>query len=372
MRLFAFVLICLLFIPAFASAQQPQYGDYIDLPGAGWPADPTIIEVDGTWYLYPTTNSSSIECWSSTDLDIWTYEGAAWGPAPAGSWNDHGVWAPDVFEHDGLFYMYYTADEKIGVAEADNPLGPFVDVYDHPFIGGGYGDVPFNSIDAHVFRDTDGSLYLYATGYSPLTFLRVFPMVDPVTLEGSWEFLLIANPFGWDRFVIEAPWMVLRDGIYYLMYSGFGADRPQYAVGYATANHPTGPFTKYERNPILKMDPDYDFYGPGHHTLTEDPAGDIWMFYHTKINDQVNWERRIRKNKIDFTDDGQIYVDLGLGPPPPLPDDDDDDDDNDDDTGDDDDDDDDDTASGDDDDQTPAPEESGDSGAEENDEGCCG
>ena len=332
-----FLSLVLLYPFDLATAQVPEYGDYINFPGAGLPADPTVIEKDGTWYLYPTTIGDRLECWSSSDFDVWTYEGVIWGPAPQGSWNDHGVWAPDVFEHEESFYIYYTAAEMIGVAVADNPLGPFVDVYDHPLIGDGWGNVTGHAIDAHMFRDTDGSLYLYATGYYPITFLRVFPMTDPVNLQGTWDFLFSANPFSWELFVIEGPWMILHDGRYYLMYSGNGANQPLYSIGYATADNPMGPFTKYERNPILRMDPEYDFWGPGHHTLTIGPDGETWMFYHTKIDSQINYQRRIRKNKVVFTEDGQLYVDLGLGPPPPL--DDDDDDDNDDDSATDDDDD---------------------------------
>jgi len=297
----------------------PQYGEYIDLPGADGSADPHIIEVDGAWYLYPTTTGVSIECWRSSDFENWEYEGVVWGPAPAGSWNDGGVWAPDVFAHEGQFYLYYTANDKIGVAVADSPVGPFEDVYDHPLIGGGYGGEMQDAIDAHMFRDQDGRLYLYTTGtFGPLRFQRVFPMLDPWTVEGPWKLLFVTNLLSWEMFVNEGAWMILRNGVYYLMYSGNGANLPLYGLGYATAESPTGPFTKYEQNPILRMDPDHDFYGPGHNSVTTGPDGKLWMFYHTKVNERVNYDRLIRKNKIAFTEDGQLYVDVGLGPPSPL------------------------------------------------------
>lgn len=94
-----------LLLPGLALAQVPQYGEYIDLPGAVGAADPHVIEADGVWYLYPTSTGVSIECWSSTDLETWVYEGAAWGPATPGSWNDHGVWAPEIFEHEDSYYL---------------------------------------------------------------------------------------------------------------------------------------------------------------------------------------------------------------------------------------------------------------------------
>lgn len=372
-RLFAvFAFFLSLWVAAPAPAQEPQYGPYLELPGDPLAADPHVIEVDGTWYLYPTTTSVSVECWSSVDLETWEYAGVVWGPAAPGAWNDHGVWAPEVFAAEDRFYLYYTADEKIGVAVADSPVGPFVDVYDHPLIGGGYGGADFNAIDANLFRDVDGSLYLYATGYSPITFLRVFPMADPVTVGGDWVFLFMANPLSWELFVVEGPWMIRRDDVYYLMYSGFGADLPFYAVGYATAAGPTGPFTKYAGNPILRADWDHEFYGPGHHSLTEGPDGELWMVYHTKLYHQRGWDRRLRKNKVAFTGDGRLYVDLGLGPPPPLDDDDDDDNNNDNDNDNDDDDDNDDDNG---DDASPADDDASPNGggeADDDDDDACG
>lgn len=304
--------------PGPALPSQPRYGEVIDLPDAAGAADPAVIEVDGAWYLYPTHTGIDVECWRSTDLETWTYEGVVWGPAESGTWNDAKVWAPDVFEHEGQFYLYYTANMKIGVAVADDPTGPFVDVYDHPLLGGGQGGVAFNTIDAHMFRDADGAFYLYATGYLPIAYLRVFLMADPVTVGGDWEFLFAANPLSWELFINEGPWMIVHDGVYYLMYSGHGADRPRYSLGYATASCPMGPFTKYQGNPILKADEEYDFWGPGHNSVTVGPDGDFWIFYHTKDNRHVGWDRHVRKNRIAFTDDGRLYVDLGLGPPPPI------------------------------------------------------
>ena len=330
------IFLSVLFLASFAYGQEPQYGDYIDLPGAGLLADPTVIEEAGVWYLYPTKSGVSVECWMSTDLETWTYAGVVWGPAVPGEWNDANVWAPDVWkdEETGDVYLYYTANNMIGVAVADNPLGPFVDVYDHPLIGGGYADAGF-SIDAHMFRDIDGALYLYSTAYVPIGSLRVFPMADPVTVGGPWTLLFVANPLAGEGFVNEGPWMITHDGVYYLMYSKHGANTPFYGIAYATADHPTGPFTKYERNPILETDWMHEFFGPGHHTITVGPDDELWMFYHTKLNGGINWDRRIRKNRVAFTADGQLFVDLGTGEPPPL-DDDADDDVTDDDTSDDD------------------------------------
>ncbi|MCZ7583454.1 MAG: hypothetical protein M5R36_09045 [Deltaproteobacteria bacterium] len=67
-----------------AAAQEPVFGDYLDLPNNANAADPSVIEVDGTYYLYPTNSYTTIECWSSGDLETWAYEGGGLGAGGAG------------------------------------------------------------------------------------------------------------------------------------------------------------------------------------------------------------------------------------------------------------------------------------------------
>src|SRR5689334_24302922 len=74
----------------------------------GGPADPDVILVDGTYYLYPTTHGHGYDAWTSTDLVNWKPRGRVF-KAPHG-----GAWAPDVFHNkrgDGKFYLYYTDSE---------------------------------------------------------------------------------------------------------------------------------------------------------------------------------------------------------------------------------------------------------------------
>lgn len=316
-------------------AGRPNYGEPIELDGTEAAADPSIIRVEEFYYLYPTTDSNTIECWSSEDMIDWLYEGAVWGPPEPGAWNDSWVVAPDVLPYEGRYYLYYAAGKKIGhigVAVSDSPTGPFIDVYDHPFIGGGHADTLLYSIDAHVFLDDDGSLYMYCTSLSPFSSVRVSPMIDPVTVTAQWTVLLRPALINWEWILCEAPWMVKHDGTYYLMYSGNGATVPEYAIGYATADHPLGPFKKFSGNPILDVDWEYDFWGPGHNSVVTDADGARWMFYHTKIAPEEGWDRVLRRNRIDFRSNKTLYVDLDDDS-----DDDADDDQSDDDTADDDD-----------------------------------
>ena len=49
-------------------------------------ADPSVVKVEDTWYLYGTTDAEGFEMWSSTDLERWTYGGVVWKPT-VGTWN---------------------------------------------------------------------------------------------------------------------------------------------------------------------------------------------------------------------------------------------------------------------------------------------
>lgn len=321
--IFIVVLIVGLLCPVMGSATlTPEYGAPIDLPENEFAADPSVILVDGVYYMYPTTDFKTIQCWRSEDFETWEWVGPVWGPAPEGAWNDDKLWAPDVFVYGDKFYMYYTANTRIGVAVSDSPEGPFEDVYDHPFIGYNYGNTAFNSIDAHVFEDDDGQLYIYTTCYLPWSSIRVSRMSDPVTLQAPWEILFMPGIVNWELFVCEGPWMIHHDGLYYLMYSGNGANLPLYAVGYAVGETPMGPFVKYSHNPIFYVDWDNEIYGPGHNSVVQGPDGELWAFYHTKVGPDISWDRVIRKNRIGFDENGVLYFDLYRDD---APDDDDDD-----------------------------------------------
>ncbi|NOZ00472.1 MAG: family 43 glycosylhydrolase [Deltaproteobacteria bacterium] len=304
----------------------------IDQDGNPDIADPVVIRDEDTWYLYATQTKKDLHVWRSKDLKDWVRSGPVWEPTP-GAWNARGqVWAPHVQATDEGYYMYYTADMQIGVARADTPKGPFIDVFDHPLVGGGYGgvgdgkyqydpgdgeydfraafalDFEEKAIDAFVLKASDGSLTLYFSAYRPFSMIYGVPMTSWTSVADEAPTTLIEpDPQGWEGFVAEGAWVVEHDGRFHLMYSGNAADMPQYSIGAAVGDSPLGPFVKYAENPILSQDPDADFFGPGHHCLVEGAFGDLLMFYHTKVSKQQGFDRRIRYAPVAFDgDDGHI------------------------------------------------------------------
>ncbi len=252
-------------------------------------ADPAVLLHDGVFYYYST--NAGLTVFSSTDLVHWSR-----GPQVLPD-EFKGVWAPEVYYHpeDGKFYMYYTRRYTIGVAVADRPDAMFKDL----------GLLVINAIDAHPFRDDDGRLYLYFTHTPPFDMYCV-PMKSPTETGGPVTRCFQISQ-DWERrsFPInEGPWMLKRDGLYYLLYSGSDGQSVYYAVGYATAPTPIGPFTKHPNNPIFQDLP--TIHGPGHGSVTRDREGRLWHLYHQKTGTEKGWSRDVCLDPLDFDDRGVL------------------------------------------------------------------
>jgi len=266
--------------------------------------DPSVIYYDGRYYLYPTGDNRSYDVYISSDLVNWKT-----GPKVFKS-DERGVWAPDVFYNPGdkKFYLYYTVNRRVGVAVSDRPDGKFKDI----------GTLVRDAIDAHMFLDDDGRYYLYYVGY-PSFRIYVQPMEDPLRKSGK-PVQIISPSESWEQNhvpITEAPWMIKHNGTYYLLYSGGGADTRHYAIGYAMAKAPAGPFVKYTENPVVKEGG--GIFGPGHVSVTKDKAGTLWMVYHQKKDEIRGWNRIICIDRIWFDKKGALHVKPTRSTPQPVP-----------------------------------------------------
>ncbi len=268
------------------------------------PADPDVIFHNGTYYLYCTGDNVSYHVYTSPDLVSWTKKGRVFEPG------EKNVWAPDVYvdPKDGLFYLYYTVQQRIGVAVAEGPEGPFID----------RARLSDNAIDAHLFRDDDGRLYLYYVQF-PGFRITVQRMRTPLEKEGgAVEVLRPTEP--WEMksgHVTEGPFVLKRGGTYYLIYSGTGADSPDYAVGYATSKSPAGPFAKHPGNPIISRGG--GVFGPGHGCVIADADGKLWHVYHQQRDQEKGWNRFLCIDPLWFDGDGVLHGKATRGTPQPAP-----------------------------------------------------
>ena len=212
-------------------------------------ADPYILLYDGTYYAYGTSIGNGFEVYYSDDLEYWK-RSSSLALDEKDSYGDHNFWAPEVYyiEKEKKFYLFYSAEEHICVATSDSPLGPFKQDVQKPIREKG-------SIDTSVFFDDDGKAYLYFVRFNDGNVIWCAELKDnlkEIKEETLTQCFAATEP--WELIlpkVVEGPSVIKQDGKYYLMYSGNGYTSQDYAIGFAVADSPFGPWKKYDKNPIL-------------------------------------------------------------------------------------------------------------------------
>ena len=75
--------------------------------------DPFLLHAsDGKYYMYGTSLDDGFEAFVSDDLAEWTPCGRVYKGADSASWNISEFWAPEVYERDGRYYMFFSATAK--------------------------------------------------------------------------------------------------------------------------------------------------------------------------------------------------------------------------------------------------------------------
>ncbi|WP_080905571.1 glycoside hydrolase family 43 protein [Parabacteroides sp. Marseille-P3160] len=239
-------------------------------------ADPYILLYDSIYYIYGTNVGNGFDVYFSKDLEYWE-RASALSLSHTNSYGESNYWAPEVYyvEKEKKFYMFYSAEEHICVATSDSPLGPFKQDEKKPIR-------EEKSIDTSVFFDDNGKAYLYFVRFNDgnviwcaelkdnLKEIKEETLTQCFMADKPWELILPK--------VVEGPSVFKQDGIYYMMYSANGYTSQDYAVGFATANSPFGPWEKYAGNPILHKY--MDLFGVGHGAPFYDKEGNRRYVFH--------------------------------------------------------------------------------------------
>lgn len=284
-------------------------------------ADPFVWRSNGVYYAVGTGQAeaeghaerTAFPLLTSPDLVHWRVLGDAL-VRPDASLGDT-LWAPEVACRDGTFFLYYSVgwadrEHQLRVATADRPEGPYQDVV-------GLTDLercPF-AIDPHPFRDTDGRDYLFFAvdfleareGIRPGTALVVQELAEMTRLVGDRRTIARAR-WDWQRFAkdramyggiydwhtLEGPAVIVRDGVYYCMYSGGCWQTPRYGVDYVTASSVLGPWIddSNAEGPRVLRGIEGRVLGPGHHSVVVGPNGiDPYVCYHA-------WDPKMTRRRM--------------------------------------------------------------------------
>ena len=265
--------------------------------------DPFIILWQGKYYAYGTYSKDGIAVFVSDDLLTWS-SATSLALNKDDVWADQWFWAPEVYNVNGKFYMYYSANEHICVATSDNPLGPFKQEVQKPMIE------DEKCIDNSLFIDDDGKPYLFFVRFNDgnniwvakletnLIDIKPETMHKCINVSQAWEKV-------WPR-VNEGSFVFKRNGVYYMTYSANSYESPFYGVGVATATNITGPWTKYEGNPILQKPG--QLVGVGHSAMFTDKDGKLRIVFHAHNNTSNIHPRYMYISTAGFESRGDIEV----------------------------------------------------------------
>lgn len=274
-------------------------------------ADPSahVWEENGRIYIYASHdmmpakgcgNMDKYHVYSSDTMVTWKDEGeilsaadVSWGRSKGGL-----MWAPDAAHVDDTYYFYFphpTGNDdwnstwRIGVATSKKPTSDFTCKYD------GYvkmidGSPYVTKIDPCIFKDDDGSYYLYTGGGSKCYVAKLSSDMqtlaeDPVEIDETL-----------DDFH-EGMWIFKRNGIYYAMYADNTSGHN--LMRYSTSNSPYGPFK--DGGVIL----DATSCDTTHGSIVE-YKNHWYMFYHNSDLSGRGNLRSVCVDEVFFNEDGSI------------------------------------------------------------------
>ncbi len=262
-----------------------------------WPGygigDPFVMRYNGVYYLYVSSLDSEIgvRAYKSADL-------VNWAPVTGNGLKEGYVsedtvtlaaYAPEVYYFNGTFYMY-TSPGGNGhyILTSSSPEGPFVKATDNFGL----------SIDGSVLIDDDEQLYFtYASDGG----IRMARMTDMLTVDTSSTPVLNGTSIGgWT----EGSYILKRDGIYYMTYTGNHVSSDGYRIAYSTAeeipaSNYRNAFTRAQNNPIA-LETESELKGIGHSSTVLGPDMDSYYLAYHYLNSSGGPNRSLGIDRLTF------------------------------------------------------------------------
>lgn len=263
-------------------------------------------------YLYGSHDNANsdkfcdhiLKVWSAplNDLNNWTCHGVSFStsdPNYIKATDENApeklLYAPDVVEKDGEYYLYmYVFFARGIVAKSSRPEGPFKLISHYKVDKDDEGDDGiFN--DPGVLVDDDGRVYIYY-GFERSHFNEINPENMVEIKKGSLKLHMVGDRDDEAKF-FEASSIRKIGDTYYFIYSPKRGCR----LAYATSKRPEGPF-EY-RGYII--DNGIDYPGGNDHGSIANINGQWYVFYHRMTNGTI-LSRRACVEKITILPDGSI------------------------------------------------------------------
>ena len=279
----------------------------------GYYADPEARFYEGRYYIYVTRSATNyaeqmnLDAFSSEDLIHWEKHSGIIDMR--GYPHIHqAVWAPTIIEKNGRYYLIFAGNdiqnnEEVGgleIAVSDSPQGPFVNHTGSILVDRFIHDA--QPIDAHLFKDDDGTVYLYYGGWSHCNVAIMNEEMNGFVPHADGSVFKPVTPENY----VEGPCMLKRNGVYHFMWSEGNWVNGTYHVCTSSS---TDPLTINPKgHTILEASEIAD--GPGHHGYLNIPGTDEWLIvYHRRvIGDLEAGHRILCIDKLEFDGDEILPV----------------------------------------------------------------
>jgi len=268
--------------------------------------DPCIIKADGQYHVFCTGQAkdpTGLLPWrTSTDLVNWTLRGKVFETIP--QWAQEavpgiaGLWAPDIAYFNDRYYLYYACStfgsnqSAIGLATNAtlDPQSPQFSWQDRGLVVMSQRGDDFNAIDANHIQDRDGKHWLcFGSFWSGIKLIALDPTTGKPRSGDKRILSLASRPVPAKApGAIEAPFIIERDGYYYLFtsfdYCCRGVNSSYYVV-VGRSKHVAGPYAGRDGKGMMQgygtllLQGNRRFHGPGHNAVLRDKDQD-YLVYH--------------------------------------------------------------------------------------------
>lgn len=277
--------------------------------------DPVLAKAGGKYYVFST--GPGITIYQSKDLQQWQPAGRVfateptWAKSIAPTFDGH-LWAPDIFEKDGTFYLYYSVSafgkntSAIGVA-TNKTLDPSAKNYQWQDQGIVLQSVPerdhWNAIDPAIIRDEQGNHWMsFGSFWEGLKLVKLDNSLTRVAEPQQWHSIAKRprNPALPDGEpgdgAIEAPYIFHKNGFYYLFVSFDKCCRGKdsdYKIMVGRSKSVTGPYVDKAGKPMLQgggslvLQGDKDWVALGHNAAYSIDGKDYLVFHAYETADKA-------------------------------------------------------------------------------------
>ena len=283
--------------------------------------DPVVIKEGVRYYLFSTGPGVPIRC--SVDLVTWTTCGSAFDGAP--QWAREQIagvsdlWAPDISYFDGEYHLYYSAStfgrNTSGIGLATTPTldqsSPEYAWTDHGPVVRSFSSNDYNAIDGNVVLDEAGTPWLsFGSYWTGIKLVELDPETGKTASDPPSLISLARRPRSdSEANAIEAPYIIQRDGYYYLFVS-FDACcdgvNSTYNIRVGRSESVTGPYVDQSGRSMLDgggtliINGTPRWKGTGHQAVLQE-SDETLLIYHA-YDAQANGVPTLRISPLEWED----------------------------------------------------------------------